>query len=213
MRRHLTARAAWNDEVLEGLVDEVLGGDDRAWHALWLVLDPEIERIAGRRRVLGPICERYDDRRDVVVRIMGALRANGGEILGKLHERLKARDGSSRRWFSGLVRHQAIDYARTHAENLEGVGASRWVEHEAIPEELPASERDPREAAEARDLLARVPSHVDDTERRALAMWLEGEKDAAIAEALGLRSAQDAARMLHAVRERLRAHLAPFAMM
>jgi DNA-directed RNA polymerase specialized sigma24 family protein len=208
MRRHLTARAAWNDEVLEGLVDEVLGGDDRAWHALWLVLDPEIERIAGRRRVLGPICERYDDRRDVVVRIMGALRANGGEILGKLHERLKARDGSSRRWFSAIVRYQAIDYARAHAENLEGVGASRWAEHVAVPEGLPAGEPDPSEAAAAQEILARVPGYVDDTERLALAMWLAGEKDAAIAEAIGLSAPKDASRLLDAIRHRLRARFA-----
>jgi hypothetical protein len=59
-----------------------------------------------------------------------------------------------------------------------------------------------------RELLARVPIYVDDTERRALAMWLDGEKDYAIAEALGLASPKDAARLLHASRKRLRAHLA-----
>ena len=148
MRRYLGAREAWNEDAMEPLVGKVIGGDERAWHALWLALDPEIERIAGRRRVLGQLCRaRYDDRRDVVVRVMGALRANGWEVLGKLHERLKARDGSSRPWFSAMVKHQAISHARAHAENLEGEGASRWAEHVAIPEGLPAIERDPSEAA------------------------------------------------------------------
>src|SRR5262245_49843894 len=90
------------DEVLLPLVQGTIAGDERAWQELCLVLDPRIERIAGRTRVTGRLAGSWDDRRDIVVEVLEHLRAHGFERVRRLHEVLLRGDGSGWPWISAV---------------------------------------------------------------------------------------------------------------
>jgi DNA-directed RNA polymerase specialized sigma24 family protein len=127
MRPHVLSRASWNDEEMDALLDRVIAGDDRAWKTLWLALDPEIERVAGRGRVTSRLAQRYDERRDIVVLVMDELRRDDFAVLRRLQTALRRGDGSFRATLTTIARNTAIDYTRAHAEFRPTGDGAAWA--------------------------------------------------------------------------------------
>lgn len=102
------------------------GGDDGAWQALLVELEPELGAMA-KRQPIGRLRDRDDSPREIVTRVLARLHAKDYSAIHKLcaldpPPELQA-------WLRVLVRRSAIDYMREHPEfergNLER--APRWI--------------------------------------------------------------------------------------
>jgi len=62
--------------MVDELIQEVVDGDGQAWQALWRAVEPTIWALTGWGRVTGPIAQREDDRRNILLEVMGRLRAD-----------------------------------------------------------------------------------------------------------------------------------------
>src|SRR5258708_5832766 len=82
------------DEVRLPPVEGPIAGNQRVWQKFCVVLEPRVERIAGRARLTGRLAASRDDRRNVVVAVLEHLRANGFERVRRLHEVLLRGEGS-----------------------------------------------------------------------------------------------------------------------
>jgi DNA-directed RNA polymerase specialized sigma24 family protein len=200
-----------NEDALAALVTRTRAGDEAAWAQLWLALAPLVEAVARRRRVTGPLSRCPDERSDIVLRVMGELRAGGFQRLADLGERLACRDGSFRRWLCTIARNAAVSQVRKHPEYLGPVegGTQRWARHVPLPEAL-EDERPPlSRQIEVRRILARSRDVLDPAQRDALERWLQGEDFAEIALTLPqVGGALAAERLVRSARERLRARFA-----
>jgi hypothetical protein len=137
VRSHLIQQIVRTEEAIEPLVERTIERDPGAWQALWRALDPRIEAIAGRWRVTGRLSSSWDERRDIVVRVMGRLRAHDFERLKMLHETLLPGEEAGWSWISRVTRRVALNHVRGHAEYLGvgvGDGGGRWASLVPLPE-------------------------------------------------------------------------------
>ncbi len=197
------------DEELLPLVGRTIAGDGRAWHSLWLALDPRIERIAGRWRVTSRLSARHDERRNIVVAVMGRLKENDFARLKGLHEVLLRGEGDGWRWIVAMTRRTALNYARLHEEHLGTGGGEdglRWAELGPISDEIPGPADEARviAAIQAHEIQAYAEQRLRPDQLRALCLWLMGHDADEIAHALGLPSAREADKLVESALYRLR---------
>jgi DNA-directed RNA polymerase specialized sigma24 family protein len=204
MSRHSIAQTGLDEKALAALVEGSIEGDGEVWAELWLLLAPLVEAVARRAAITGRLSRREDERRDIVVRLMGALRADGFRRLAELGERLAQRDGSFRPWLFKLAHDAAIDHVRGHPEHL-GRKARAWARALPFRDVLPDDEPPPSRVTEARRMLACAEGLLDPLQRDALHLWLLDDDFVDIATALGLGGgAEAAARLVRSAVERLR---------
>jgi DNA-directed RNA polymerase specialized sigma24 family protein len=201
-----------DEDELETLVVAAAGRDEAAWQKLWAVIEPPLSRIIAQPRFLGRLGQREDDRRNIVVAVMGRLRA---DHFGRLQMYLDARRANPRlrflSWLRVVAKRVGIDYLRSHPDYVRrhDQDASRpgaWVDAGTLP---PASqifgERPPvTNRGTARELLQFAAGAIPDEQRRALELWAQSESFEDIAKALGFATAQEAERTVRAAIERLR---------
>jgi hypothetical protein len=104
MHMHLSSRTTLDEPKAEPLVQRTLEGNGCARDDLWLLLDPVIEAIAGRRRVTGRLAAREDERRNIVLLTL-YLWPEGhddAEIAAELH--LEGRGAAARLLRAGVER-------------------------------------------------------------------------------------------------------------
>jgi DNA-directed RNA polymerase specialized sigma24 family protein len=198
MRAGSRAAVVSNEEMLAVLVARTRAGDERAWHALWLALEPVIERAAGSFRSAGRLSRCPDARQDVVVRVMGELRSDGFRRLVELAERLARRDGSHRGWLLRVARNAAVSQVRKHAEYLGPVegGGRRWACKVALSESPEEACEPVMPWIEGHEVLARSGDVLD--------LWLRGADFDEIAAELDVEGAAAAARLVRSAVQRLR---------
>jgi hypothetical protein len=177
MYTRCTAPDTLDEAALEGLVRRALEGDEEAWKALWLALAPLVEGVAGSWRVAGRLARCAEARSDVVIRVMGNLRADGFRGLADLGERLACRDGSFRPWLAKLAGDAAVDGVRSHPDYL-GRTARRWAFHKPLRETMTDERMPESRRIEARWLLARCPEVLAPAQIDALRRWLEDDVEA-----------------------------------
>lgn len=201
-----------DEEELETLVAAAAAQDEGAWQRLWAVIEPPLSRIIAQPRFLGRLGQREDDRRNIVVAVMGRLRA---DHMGRLQMYLDAKRTNPRlrflSWLRVVAKRVGIDYLRAHPDYVRrhDEDASRpgaWIDPGTLP---PASqifgERPPvTNRGTARELLAFAAGAIPDDQRRALELWAQSESFEDIAKALGLRTANEAEKTVRAAIERLR---------
>ncbi len=204
------ARAASSERPLEPLVRRALAREPGAWEELWLALDPAIEDLAGRWRVTGRLAGCADAGRDIVVRVMGKLQADGFRRLSKLHAALCKGEDAGRAWIALTTRREALDHVREHAEYLGGAageGGSRWAALVQLPDgvedQLPDSVRT-LPAVAAGEIAAYAEAHLDPEQLRALRLWLAGYEPREMMGALGVEDGEAAAHLLNRALENLR---------
>jgi len=200
------------DEVVETLVVAVAAGDEDAWQRLWVVIEPQLLRIVAQPRFLGRLGQREDDRRNIVVAVMGRLRADS---FARLALYLESRIANPRlrfiSWLRVVAKRVGIDYLRAHPDYVRRHEADRsrpgaWVEVQTLP---PASqimgERPPiTNKGTAQELLRFAAAECPEEQRRALELWAQSEGFDDIARTLGMKTAADAERTVRAAIERLR---------
>ena len=105
---------------MEELVRRVVAGDPRAWHELWDAVQPTLWAITGKWQITGPLSQRDEDRRNIVVEVMERLRADGfrrlKSYLASLEPEGNPRAGSFKTWLCTVTARTAIDYVRAHPE-------------------------------------------------------------------------------------------------
>lgn len=190
------------------LAGEAVAGDTRAWRALWCRLEPLVWGLSGKWQVLGPLCRRHEDRRNVVLAVMERLQDDDFRRLRTFLTTTKHRvDPVFRAWVMTVSTRVAIDYSRAHAEHLDPRGrhgGERWVELVPLPEPTPSAGLDPARRAQVLQLLERARSELRTDQLVALAAWLEGEDPAGIAARLGISDSAAAQRTLRSALKRLR---------
>lgn len=199
--------------ALETLVERAAAGDDAAWQALWRELEPMLLAMIARPRFLGRLGQREDDRRNIVVEVMGRLHADGCRRLASYVATRAANPSLELEpWLRVVAKRVAIDYLRAHPDYIDRrreVGASapgKLVE----PETLTASQRLVGERppitmrSTAQQMLRYAATAMPDEHRHALALWTQGASYDDIARAIGAASAAEAERAVRAAVERLR---------
>src|SRR5688572_658975 len=110
-------RAMLDEEELETLVVAAAAQNESAWQRLWAVIEPPLSRIIAQPRFLGRLGQREDDRRNIVVAVMGRLRA---DHFGRLQLYLDARRTNPRlrflSWLRVVAKRVGIDYLRAHPD-------------------------------------------------------------------------------------------------
>jgi DNA-directed RNA polymerase specialized sigma24 family protein len=196
----------------DSLIAGACAGDEAAWQELWRWLDPQLDALVRRRRVLGRFSQRDDERRGLVLQVMGKLRQDGFRRL-EMYRQERARNPALTLlgWLTVVTRNAAVDYLRAHPDyRADGprTGAQRpGGLRELLP--LPSGSRGPGNRppvtalGTAGELLAYARRELPERQRRALELWMAGHGAADIAEALGL-GAPEAERLVRAAVERLR---------
>lgn len=200
------------EDGVEGLVGAAAAGDEVAWQALWVAVEPALSRIVAQPRFLGRLGQREDDRRNIVVAVMARLRA---DRFARLARYLDARAANPRlrfiSWLRVVAKRVGIDYLRAHPDYVRRHDAERsrpgeWIDPATLP---PASqivgERPPvTDRGTAQELLRFAAGTIPVQQRRALSLWVQSEPFDAIAATLGLASASAAEKTVRAALERLR---------
>jgi DNA-directed RNA polymerase specialized sigma24 family protein len=201
-----------SDDELEALLPGVIDGDELGWKRLWRALEPLLLRMLAQPRVFGRLSQREDDRRDVVVAVMGRLRADDFHRL-RLYREAKCADAELRfpSWLRVVAKRVSIDHIRAHPEWMrrtepDASAAGRWVASETLP---PPSriggDRPPiTNHQAAREVLEQARATVDDVQFRALELWSSGESFEDIAGAMGLGDASQAQKVVRAAIGRVR---------
>ncbi len=201
-----------DEDEVETLVVAAAARDEAAWQRLWATIEPPLSRIIAQPRFLGRLGQREDDRRNIVVAVMGRLRA---DQFHRLQHYLEARRTNPRlrflSWLRVVAKRVGIDYLRAHPDYVRrhDKDASRpgvWIDPKTLP---PASqifgERPPvTTRGTAHELLRYAAGAIPDEQRRALELWAQSESFEDIARVLGLANAAEAERTVRAVIERLR---------
>jgi DNA-directed RNA polymerase specialized sigma24 family protein len=200
---------------LEALLRKVIDGDARAWHELWDAVQPTLWAITGKWQITGPLSQRDDDRRNIVVDVMQRLRVDGfrrlRSYLASLEAAPAARAGSFKTWLATVTARTAIDYVRAHPEYRDArgrddasEGADRWVRIVPLAGEPVQPAADPTKVATAAVLLERARAELRPEQLSALYLWLQGDDHVEIAARLGLGSPREADRLVRAALKRLR---------
>ncbi len=193
----------------DGLVEQVLAGNDAAWTAFVDRVHPTALAICRRRGFVGGDGDAEDLRRDVALRALDRMRADDFAALRAfVRTRASHRTASFVTWLAVVVRNAYVDHLRKQPEyqRVRDETGRRLARVAREPLEDRAGESiDPMTAIEVRRALDCVMSDVFPREQRAaIALWLRGCDNREIAEALGLADAAEANRLLHAARQRLR---------
>ena len=196
---------AHDPDDLEVLVAAAARGDEAAWQRLWAAIEPHLVRQVARPSFLARLGQREDDRRNIVVEVMARLRAEGfRRLAGYVEARTRNPQLRFLTWLRVVTKRVGIDYLRGHPDYLPQRGAGAWVDAEPLPRSSAFGVRPPITDRGTADELACFTGALPDLQRRALALWTQGESAAAIATALGLASAADGERLVRAGLERLR---------
>jgi DNA-directed RNA polymerase specialized sigma24 family protein len=200
-----------DEQELEALVVAAAGEDEHAWQRLWAAIEQPLSRIIAQPRFLGPLGQREDDRRNIVVAVMARLRA---DRLARLKLYLDAKRTNPRlrflSWLRVVAKRVGIDYLRSHPDYVkrdeeDASTPGAWVAPKTLPPASQLGERPPvTNRGTARELLQFAAGAIPDDQRRALEMWSQSDSFADIASALGLASTAEAERTVRAAIERLR---------
>jgi DNA-directed RNA polymerase specialized sigma24 family protein len=196
----------------EELIERILGGDDGAWSRLWQLVEPRLYATLRRPYFLGPLSQREDDCRNVVLQVMERLKAGDYARLRTFMAARREKPGLVfMAWLLVVAKRVAIDYMRSHEEYVDRrheVGASRpgawrvidsWVADSRAPGARPSITAE----ATAHEILARA-GFLPPLQQRTLAAWLAGRTWAEIAAEEGLASERDAEKALRAALASLR---------
>lgn len=202
------------EDPIDQLVVRASAGDEAGWQALWAAIELPLTRIIGNRRFLGHLGTREDDRRSIIVAVMGRLRA---ENFQRLRVYLDARKDNPQlsflSWLRVVAKRVGIDYLRAHPDYVRRHDADRstpgaWVNASPLP---PASqiggERPPvTEQNTVAQLLRYAQAAIAEPQLTALRMWAQSETFDTIARALNFASAAEAERIVRSGLARLRRH-------
>jgi hypothetical protein len=169
--------AGMSEADLEALVERTRAGAVVAWRKLWLELEPEVWRAAGRPRALGSLARDEDEVRAVGVHVMGELCRDDYRLLGTLSELLARRDGSWQRWLWTISTNAARNHVRDRADCLgrDEEGNPRLAVYTEPPDEPYDVRRDPSVNVDAHRILDEAPALLTTKQMDALAGWLEGQ--------------------------------------
>jgi DNA-directed RNA polymerase specialized sigma24 family protein len=161
-------------------------------------MEPTVSAVAATRRG----CQDVDERRNIVVRIMGELRANGFHRL-KLYVASAERraQGSFEAWLVTLASRSTIRYNRTHARSLPRSRSTLETS------ELRVDSLQTVKGVEARKVLAKARELLTESQFAALLLWLAGWDHGEIADRLQLGGAVSANRLVRSGLWRLRDRL------
>ena len=197
---------------MEELVRRVIVGDARAWHELWDAVQPTLWAMTGKWQITGPLSQRDEDRKNIVVEVMERLRADGfrrlRSYLASLEPERTGRVGSFKTWLCTVTARTSIDYVRAHPEYRDvrsrTSDADRWVRIVPLTAEPQHVGVDPTKVATASVLLERARGELKPEQLSALYLWLQGDDHVEIAARLGLGSPKEADRLVRAALKRLR---------
>jgi DNA-directed RNA polymerase specialized sigma24 family protein len=205
-----------DDLRLEELVERTIGGDEIAWKMLWRDVEARLERFIAQPRFLGPLGRGEDDRRNIVVDVMGRLRDDG---FHRLQLYRLARGENPRltfwTWLRVVAKRAGIDYMRGHPDYVDqrrradrGSSPGRWVTFATLPPPslLPDEAPSMTSRGTAAELLRHADASLPRTQLEALELWIQCVDHADIAERLQLDDAAAAERLVRAAIERLRRH-------
>jgi DNA-directed RNA polymerase specialized sigma24 family protein len=199
---------------LERLARTALNGDEDAWQELWQAVEPRLYAVLRRPQVLGKLSQSVDDCRNIIVEVMGRLRANDYARLGQFvlaRERNPALPFMA--WLIVVAKRVAIDYMRAHEfyidrRHVDGASSpGRWREPEPLPSDSQApGERPPiTNRGTALELVAFAGSDLPAEQRSALEAWLQGSSFAEIAGSGDVKEAENRVRAaLRRLRRRFR---------
>lgn len=168
---------------LESLVADTLAGDEVAWQRLWQQVEPVLYAMLRRPQVLGQLSRSEDDCRNVVVEVMGRLRA---DRFARLARYAKARGQRPELPFLGwlivVAKRVAIDYMRAHEayvdrrHDRDASSPGAWRKIDALPpdSQLPGARPPITARGTARELYAFASAELPLDQRAALGAWLEG---------------------------------------
>ena len=206
-----------SDDWLD-LVQQVVSGDDEAWHSFASQAHPVALEICSRRRFFGARKPPRDSLQEVALQALERIRANDFEALRRY---LATRDNHPgahfMAWFGAVVRNAYIDHLRSlpgHQRRADRGGRQLWQVREeslsdpnvdAMADAVAASQTPAWTAVEIGRILDCIESDSFPRQQRAaLALWLRGNSAAEIAEALNLSGSRAGQKVLNAARERLR---------
>jgi DNA-directed RNA polymerase specialized sigma24 family protein len=201
-RRRRAVRADLQGECVDALVERTIQGDVGAWRALWIALEPTVGAVAASWGGSGRFSHDADDRRNIVVSVMGKLRADDFRRLRLYLASTEHRgQGSFQAWLVTVAARSAISYHRAHRRDLR---CAQLVSEDTEPGiEL----REAIKAFEAREVLEKAREHLAEAQLAALLLWLEGRDHEEIAERLQLEDAASADRLVRSGLWRLRDRL------
>jgi DNA-directed RNA polymerase specialized sigma24 family protein len=203
-----------SEELLERLVEAAVTGDEPAWKRLWSAVEPRLTQIIATPRFLGRLGQREDDRRNIVVEVLGRLRADDFRRLRIYLETRRANPSLKfMAWLRVVVKRVGIDYLRGHPDYIDrrrdpdrGSAPGEWVEAGTLPSgsKLHGDRPPVTNRGTAQQLLRYAAGAIPDVQRRALELWVQSESYEEIARVLEIESAAAAERMVRAAIERLR---------
>ena len=185
------------------LIDALLAGRDSAWPAFVALAHPIVVTTCKKR---GYDRTDEDASREVAVRVIERLAANEFAALAAYAQaRAKYPDMRFARWLGVLTHHAYVDHVRARPEvhRARDAGGRRLARTELVQLADGHAVHEPRyepDLVRVMRLLADFPP----VDRQALVLWLAGHSSDEIAARLGLPSGDDASRILHATRQRLR---------
>jgi hypothetical protein len=214
-RRRIAHTAHARDARLEELVERTVEGDDAAWRELWLAMEPTLWAITSCFRLTSQLSRSDDERHNIVVQIMGQLRADDFRRL-RLFRASGEVTRSFRAWLGVVAARSAISYVRGHAEYLgpddagnDGDdGRHRWVELVPMTAEPAELTVDPLRKLEGQSLLTRARAQLRREQHEALVLWLHGSDRREIVRALRLDDDDEAERLVRSAIKRIRDRLA-----
>jgi DNA-directed RNA polymerase specialized sigma24 family protein len=196
---------------IETLVVRAAAADEAAWQQLWSAIEPPLTRMIAQPRFLGALGRNEDDRRNIIVAVMGRLRADD---FARLTLYLESRRENPRLtfvgWLSVVAKRVGIDYLRAHPAYVRRCGAQRsrpgaWVHETGVPESQLVGARVPvTMRLTARRIVEQAGRGLPTVQRRALELWTHGEDLPDIAREVGLADARAAHRAVRAALDRLR---------
>jgi DNA-directed RNA polymerase specialized sigma24 family protein len=168
---------------IQELVGETLAGDERAWQRLWQQVEPTLFAVLRRPQVLGRLSQSEDDCRNIVVEVMGRLRADGFARLARYAEARRHNPAVPFvGWLVVVAKRVAIDYMRGHEayvdrrHDKDASSPGKWREIGTLPSDsqLPGARPAVTGRGTAREMYAFASAELPIDQRLALAAWLEG---------------------------------------
>lgn len=195
----------------DALISRILAGESAAWSEFVGRAYPAALAICHRRRFVGGIGDPEDTARDVALRTLDRIYAADFAAL-RAFTAARARHPSASfvRWLAVVVGNTYVDYLRSQPDyQRRRVATSRRLQrlsHAPLDDETPEGNPvDPLSRVEIRRIVDCLQCDVFPRQQRvAIAMWLRGNDASEIAAELGLDSAEQARKLLHAARQRLR---------
>lgn len=205
-----------DESRLEELVERAANADEDAWKLLWRAIEPRLDHLIAQPRFLGPLGRREDDKRNIVVEVMGRLR---DDRFHRLRLYRVAHIENPRltfwTWLRVVAKRAGIDYMRAHPDYVDkrrsadpGSTPGKWVNFGTMPSA--GHLRDDPPSMTNRGTAAEMLRYADVSFPRqqlaALQLWIQGQDYADIAQRLDLHGGAEAERIVRAAIERLRRH-------